>query len=54
MRGTELHAKATGLAALDDDGNASFCHENPQLGVSITPGINCGGCDYAWKRMQMV
>jgi hypothetical protein len=24
---TELHAKATSLAALDDDGNTTLCHE---------------------------
>jgi hypothetical protein len=29
VRGTKLHAKATGLAALNDDGNASFCNESP-------------------------
>jgi hypothetical protein len=39
MRGTKLDAKATGFAALDDDRNTSFCHENPQLGVTITPGF---------------
>jgi len=38
MRGTELHTKATSLAALDDDRNTSFCHEIPQLGVTTTPG----------------
>jgi hypothetical protein len=31
MRGTKLHAKAAGLAALHDDRNTSFCHEIPQL-----------------------
>ncbi len=40
MRGTKLHAKAASLAALNDDGNASLCHENPQLGVTITPGVS--------------
>jgi hypothetical protein len=36
--GTELHAKATGLAALDDDRNTSFCHEIPQLRSSERSG----------------
>jgi hypothetical protein len=31
--GTKLHAEAAGLAVLDDDGNASFCHENSTLRV---------------------
>jgi hypothetical protein len=31
MGGTKLHAEAARLAVLDDDGNASFCHENPTL-----------------------
>jgi hypothetical protein len=31
--GTELHAEATGLAMLDDNGNTSFCHENSTLKV---------------------
>jgi hypothetical protein len=29
VRGTKLHAKATGLAALNDDGNASFATSPP-------------------------
>jgi hypothetical protein len=29
--GTKLHAEAAGFAVLDDDGNASFCHENSTL-----------------------
>ena len=54
VRGTELHAKATCLAALDDDRNASFCHESPQLGVPITPVFNSGGCDYAGTLVETV
>jgi hypothetical protein len=27
--GAKLHTEATGFAMLDNDGNASFCHENP-------------------------
>jgi hypothetical protein len=50
MRRTELHAKATGFAALDDDRNTSFCHEIPQIGAAITPKFNCGGCDYGGKK----
>ena len=34
VRGTELHAKATGFAALDHNRNTSFCHESPQFGYS--------------------
>jgi len=49
VRGTKLHAKATGLAALDDDGNASFCHESTPAKSNVTPMFNCGGCDYAGK-----
>jgi hypothetical protein len=46
MRGTELHAKATGFTTLHDDRNTSFSHESPQPGVTITPMFNCAGCDY--------
>jgi len=56
MRGTEFHAKAASLAALDDHGNASFCHESSQRGVTnhsgvstaedvILRGITREGCD---------
>src|ERR1700686_549058 len=31
VRGAKLHAKAAGLAALNDDRNTSLCHEIPQL-----------------------
>ena len=37
MGRTKLHAKATGFAALNDDRNTSFCHENPQLGATMAP-----------------
>lgn len=43
--GTELHAKAAGFTALNDDGNASFSHRNPH-GVMATPELKielCGG-----------
>ena len=33
---TELHTKATGLTALDDNGNTSFGHGTPTLGVMGT------------------
>ena len=36
--GTELHAKAAGLTALNDDRNASFSHRNPH-GVMATPEL---------------
>jgi hypothetical protein len=39
MRRTKLHAKPTGFTPLNDDRNASFCHENPQLGVT-TSGVS--------------
>jgi hypothetical protein len=39
VRRTKLHAKATSFAALNDDRNTSFCHENPQLGVT-TSGVS--------------
>jgi len=29
--GTELHAKAAGLAALYNNINSTFCHENPHV-----------------------
>ena len=29
FRGTELHAEAAGLAAFDDDADASFCQSHP-------------------------
>ena len=56
MRGTEFHAKAASFAALNDDGNTSFCHESPQPGVTnhsgvstaedvIMRGITREGCD---------
>jgi hypothetical protein len=36
--GTELHAKTTGLAALNNDMDASFCHLNPHgSGAVDTP-----------------
>jgi hypothetical protein len=31
VRGTKLHAKPASLAALNNDRNTSFCHENPPL-----------------------
>jgi hypothetical protein len=31
---TKLHTEATGLAALDDDGNTSFCHWISTLGAA--------------------
>jgi hypothetical protein len=37
---TKLHAEPTGLTPLNHDRNTSFCHEIPQLGVTITPGIS--------------
>ena len=46
MRRTKLHAKATGFtSAFYDNRNTSFCHERPQVGVTITPMFHCGGCD---------
>jgi hypothetical protein len=30
---TKLHAEAAGFAALDDNGNTSFCHGISTLGV---------------------
>src|SRR6266567_3499611 len=30
VRGTKLHAKTTGFAALNDDRNTSFCHKIPE------------------------
>ena len=33
----ELNAKTTGLAALDDNGNTSFCHGTPTLGAMGAP-----------------
>jgi hypothetical protein len=33
VRGTKLHAEATGFTVLDNDGNATFCHGNSQLEV---------------------
>jgi hypothetical protein len=36
--GAKLHAKTAGLAALDDNGNTSFCHGISTLGaVENTP-----------------
>lgn len=40
MRGTELHAKTAGFAALDNDRNTSFCHANPQRGVTHHSGVD--------------
>jgi hypothetical protein len=40
MRGTELHAKAASFAALNYDGDATFCHESPQLGVANHSGVS--------------
>ncbi|MGC2194634.1 MAG: hypothetical protein WA628_08155, partial [Terriglobales bacterium] len=37
LGGTELHTKATSFAALHDDGNTSFGHGTPTLGVMGTP-----------------
>ena len=54
MRGTEFHAKAASFAALNDDGDATFCHESPQLGVTITPVFNRRGCDYEWEPVLRV
>jgi hypothetical protein len=54
MRGTEFHAEAASLAALNDDRNASFWHLIPQLksdDLTITPG-NSVGRDYAWNHIQ--
>jgi hypothetical protein len=40
VRRAKLHAEATGLAALHDDRNPSFCHEIPQpRSDKSTPGI---------------
>jgi len=52
MRRTELHTKATRLASLDDDRNTSFCHLSPQLGATMTPKFNCGGCDYGGNEVS--
>jgi hypothetical protein len=45
MRGTKLHAEATGFTVLGDDGNASFCHENSALNLFNDPR---NSCDYAF------
>jgi hypothetical protein len=48
VRGTELHAEAAGFAALHDNRNTSFCHENPQLRSNDRSEVlNYAGCDYA-------
>jgi hypothetical protein len=44
VRGTKLHAEATGLTVLDNDGNVSFCHENPTPG-GISTHENFGHYD---------
>jgi len=33
MGGTKLHAEAAGFAALDDNGNTSFCHGISTVGA---------------------
>ncbi len=52
VRGTELHAKATGFAALNDDRNTSFCHESTPARNNHHSDFNCGGCDYAWEEWR--
>jgi hypothetical protein len=48
MSGTKLHAKATGLAALHDNRNTSFCHEIPQRQSDDSlREFNNAGFDYA-------
>jgi hypothetical protein len=47
--GTKLHAEAAGFAALDDDGNTSFCH-----GISTLRAVKLpeSECDYALRGLQ--
>ena len=54
MRGTEFHAEAASLAALNDDRNASFWHLIPQLKSDDMTSLQVTsvGRDYAWNHIQ--
>jgi hypothetical protein len=52
--GTELDAKATGFAALNHDGNATFGHEDPHRGVKGTPNQENYGVGTSQKGVTRV
>jgi hypothetical protein len=54
VRRTKLHAKPTGLTPLNDDRNTSFCHEIPQLGVTITPVFTAEDVIMRGKGVEVV